>query len=395
MEVAHWSIDPPSRLLMGPGPSDVPARVLRALAAPTVGHLDPFYLASMDETRTLLRNVFQTKNELTLAISGTGSAGMEACVCNLVEPGDRVLICIAGVFGARMADVAGRYGAEVHKVEVPWGEAIQPEQVEAALKKIGPVKAVGIVHAETSTGLKQPLDDIAAITKRHGALFIVDAVTSLGGMEVPIDRLQIDACYSGTQKNLSCPPGLAPVTFSKAATDAMDRRKTKVANWYLDLSMIRNYWGGDRAYHHTAPINMTYALREALQMVMEEGLENRFERHRRLHRALRAGVEALGMQYIPEHSLPNLNCIRIPEGVDDAIVRKRLLEQYDIEIGAGLGVFKGKAWRIGLMGASCTRRHVTQVLAALETILRDLGVKSIEPGAALAAAADAEAAVAV
>ncbi len=392
MNVAQSSIDPPQRVLMGPGPSDVPPRVLRALAAPTVGHLDPYYLAAMDETRRLLRAVFQTQNELTLAISGTGSAGMEATVCNLIEPGDTAVVCVAGVFGSRMADVASRYGATVHQVEVPWGEAIRPEQVEAALKKAGKVKLVGIVHAETSTGLRQPLDEIAEITHRHGALLLVDAVTSLGGMEVPIDRLGIDACYSGTQKNLSCPPGLAPVTFGPRAIEAMDRRKTKVANWYLDLAMIRNYWGSDRAYHHTAPINMTYALREALQMCVEEGLEVRFERHQRMHRALRAGLEALGMQYIPESTLPNLNCIRIPEGVDDALVRKRLLEQYGIEIGAGLGVFKGKAWRIGLMGASCTRRHVTLVLSALETILRDLNCRGVEPGAALAAAAEAEAA---
>ncbi len=252
MNVAQSSIDPPQRVLMGPGPSDVPPRVLRALAAPTVGHLDPYYLAAMDETRRLLRAVFQTQNELTLAISGTGSAGMEATVCNLIEPGDTAVVCVAGVFGSRMADVASRYGATVHQVEVPWGEAIRPEQVEAALKKAGKVKLVGIVHAETSTGLRQPLDEIAEITHRHGALLLVDAVTSLGGMEVPIDRLGIDACYSGTQKNLSCPPGLAPVTFGPRAIEAMDRRKTKVANWYLDLAMIRNYWGSDRAYHHTA-----------------------------------------------------------------------------------------------------------------------------------------------
>lgn len=386
MEVAHSMIDSPQRLLMGPGPSDVSPRVLRALAAPTVGHLDPYYLALMDETRRLLREVFQTTNEMTLAISGTGSAGMEACFCNLIEPGDKALICVNGVFGGRMADVAARYGAQVHKIEANWGTAIRPEQVESALKEVGQVKLFGIVHAETSTGVKQPLDEIAPLVKRHGALLLVDAVTSLGGMEVPTDRLGIDACYSGTQKNLSCPPGLAPVTFSGNALEAMDRRKSKVANWYLDLSMIRSYWGSDRAYHHTAPINMTYALREALQICMEEGLVARFERHQRMHQSLRAGLTALGLRYVPDHSLPNLNCIHVPEGVDDAAVRKRLLQDFGIEIGAGLGPFKGKAWRIGIMGASCTRRHVTQVLSALETILHDVGYRQFQPGAAIAAA---------
>lgn len=381
-------LDPPQRVLLGPGPSDVAPRVLAALAAPTVGHLDPYYLRLMDDTRRLLRAVFDTRNELTLAISGTGSAGMEACVCNLIEPGDKMIVGIAGVFGGRMADVAGRYGAEVQTVEVPWGEHIRPEQIEEALKANPGAKCVGIVQAETSTGLHQPLDAIAEIVHSHGALLIVDAVTSLGGMEVPIDRLGIDACYSGTQKNLSCPPGLAPVTFSSRAVEAMERRQTKVANWYLDLSMIRNYWGSDRSYHHTAPINMTYALREALQIVDEEGLQNRWQRHQSLHLMLRAGLESLGLSYIPQHSLPNLNCVRVPEGVDDAAARKRLLGEFGIEIGAGLGPFKGQAWRIGLMGHSCTRRNVTLVLAALETILRDAGC-DVQPGAALAAAADA------
>lgn len=390
---AHSLLDPPERVLMGPGPSDVPSRVLRALSAATVGHLDPYYLQVMDQTRQLLRQVFQTDNELTIAISGTGSAGMEACLCNLIEPGDEMIACVAGVFGGRMADVGGRYGATVHKIEVPWGEHIRPEQVEQALAAHAGTKIVGIVQAETSTGLHQPLDEIAEIVHSQGALLVVDAVTSLGGMEVPIDRLGIDACYSGTQKNLSCPPGLAPVTFGPRALEAMDRRKTKVGNWYLDLSMIRSYWGGDRAYHHTAPINMTYALREALQIVLEEGLEARWERHRQLHRMLRSGLEALGMSYIPEHSLPNLNCVRVPGGVDDAAARGRLLREFGIEIGGGLGPFKGTAWRIGLMGHACTRRNVTLLLGALETILRDAGV-SVEPGAALAAAGEQESAIA-
>lgn len=386
MNASLGAFYPAQRILMGPGPSDVPPRVLQALAAPTLGHLDPQYLQIMDQTRQLLRQVFQTSNELTLAISGTGSAGMEACVCNLIEPGDKMIACVAGVFGSRMADVAGRYGAHVTTVDVPWGEAIRPEQVQAALEDAGPVKAVGIVQAETSTGLHQPLDEIAKIVHDHGALLIVDAVTSLAGMEVPVDRLGIDACYSGTQKNLSCPPGLAPVTFGPRALAAMDRRKTKVANWYLDLSMIRNYWGSDRSYHHTAPINMTYALREALQIVVEEGLPARWQRHRTLHHKLRAGLEALGLTYVPEHSLPNLNCVRLPEGVDDAACRRRLLDQFGIEIGAGLGPLKGQAWRIGLMGHACSERNVALLLAALQTIMPD-GDRC----GALAAAAEAAA----
>lgn len=363
------ALNPAERILMGPGPSSVPIRVLQALAAPTIGHLDPQYLEIMDDTRQLLRHAFQTSNDLTLAISGTGSAGMEACICNLIEPGDEMVVCVAGVFGGRMADVAGRYGATVHQVEVPWGEAIRAEQIEEILKAQPGVKAVGIVQAETSTGLHQPLEDIARIVHQYDVLLLVDAVTSLGGMEVPIDRLGIDACYSGTQKNLSCPPGLAPVTFSTRAVEAMDRRKSKVANWYLDLSLIRNYWGSDRSYHHTAPINMTYALREALQIVAEEGLENRWQRHRSEHHRLRDGLESLGLSYIPEHSLPNLNCVRIPEGVNDAECRQRLLNEYGIEIGAGLGPFQGKAWRIGLMGHTCSERNVTLILAALKKIL--------------------------
>ena len=373
---------------MGPGPSDVPVRVLNALAAPTIGHLDPEYLAIMDQSRQLLRQVFQTNNEMTLAISGTGSAGMEACVANLIERGDRMISCCSGVFGGRLADVGSRYGADVELVEVPWGEHIRPEQVEQALKSAPQTKAVAIVHAETSTGLHQPLDEIAEIVHAHDALLIVDAVTSLGGMEVPIDRLGIDACYSGTQKNLSCPPGLAPVTFSQRAVDIMDTRKSKVGSWYLDLSMIRNYWGSERSYHHTAPINMTYALCESLKIIVEEGLEHRFARHQSMHMRLRAGLEALGLNYIPEFSLPNLNCVRVPNGVDDAATRQRLLTEYGIEIGAGLGPFKGQAWRIGLMGHSCTLRNVTLILGALETILRDAGA-SLEPGTALAAAAQA------
>lgn len=379
------ALNPSQRVLMGPGPSDVSARVLKALGAPTVGHLDPEYLAIMDETRQMLRQVFQTKNEMTLAISGTGSAGMEACICNLIEPGDEMLVCINGVFGGRMKDVAERYGATVHTIEVDWGKGICPEQVEEALKSHPNIKAVGIVHAETSTGEHQPLEEISALVRNHGALLVVDAVTSLGGINVPIDELGIDACYSGTQKCLSCPPGLAPVTFSDKAVDVIGNRKSKVTSWYLDLTMLRNYWGSDRVYHHTAPINMTYALRESLQIILEEGLQNRISRHEQNHRMLRAGLEAMGLSFIPEHSLTTLNAVHVPEGVDDAAVRSRLLQDYGIEIGAGLGPFKGKAWRIGLMGTSSTQRNVTLIISALEAIMSDLG-HSVPAGAGLAAA---------
>jgi len=360
---------PPERILMGPGPSDVPRRVLNALASPTLGHLDPAYLAIMDEVRDFMRQVFRTKNELTMAVPGTGSAGMEATVVNLVEPGDEVIICVNGVFGGRMKDVAERSGAKVHAVEAPWGQTIAPSAIAEALAAHPGVKLVGIVHAETSTGALQPLEEISKLVHGAGALLLVDAVTSLGGVPLDLDALQVDACYSGTQKCLSCPPGLSPVSFSPAAVERIMSRKTKVQSWYLDMSMLRSYWGQERVYHHTAPINMTYALREALAMVLEEGLEARWARHQLNYQALRAGLEALGMKYIPEHSLPSLNAIHVPEGVDEAGVRKRLLNEYDIEIGAGLGPFKGKAWRIGLMGASSTRRHVILVLAALESIL--------------------------
>jgi len=380
-------LDPPQRVLLGPGPSDVPARVLQALAAPTIGHLDPEYLRIMDDMRELMKHVFRTGNELTVAMPGTGSSGMETCVANLIEPGDEMIVCVNGVFGTRMADVASRCGATVHLVEAPWGETIEPDAVAKALAEHPKTKVVGIVHAETSTGAHQPLVEISRLVHDKGALLLVDAVTSLGGVELEVDDWHIDACYSGTQKCLSCPPGLAPVTFSPAAHDVVRKRKSKVQSWYLDLSMISQYWGESRVYHHTAPINMSYALYEALRMVVEEGLEARQARHLLNHRALRAGLEAMGVSYIPARSLPNLNAVHVPDGADDATVRRRLLGEYGIEIGAGLGPFKGKAWRIGLMGSSSTRRNVTAVLAALETLLGDQGVK-LDRGAALAAAGE-------
>ena len=385
MTQTFGALNPTQRVLMGPGPSDVSMRVLRALAAPTLGHLDPEYLTIMDETRQMLRQVFQTKNEMTIAISGTGSAGMEACVCNLIEPGDEMIVCVNGVFGGRMKDVAQRYGATVHTIEAEWGRGIDPQQVSEAFQQHPHTKVFGIVHAETSTGEQQPLEEISQLVHDHGALFLVDAVTSLGGIDIPIDGLRVDACYSGTQKCLGCPPGLAPVTFSPRALEVLDQRKSKVTSWYLDMTMLRNYWGSDRVYHHTAPINMTYALREALQMVLEEGLAARIARHQRNHLMLRAGLEAMGLSYVPQHSLTTLNAVHVPEGVDDLAVRKRLLHDYNIEIGAGLGPFKGKAWRVGLMGSSSTEQNVMLFLAALGNILRDGGL-GIQAGAGLAAA---------
>ncbi|MBL8808891.1 MAG: aminotransferase class V-fold PLP-dependent enzyme, partial [Planctomycetaceae bacterium] len=344
-------IVPPQRILMGPGPSEIHPSVLQAMASPTVGHLDPYFLKVMDEVQSMLRQVFQTTNHMTMAISGTGSAGMETCVVNLIEPGDRMVVGVNGVFGGRMADVAERVGAEVTKIERPFGEVFTPEEVAAAVKATRP-KVVGIVQAETSTGAHQPLEEIAKIVHDAGALLLVDCVTSLGGVPVEIDRLGIDAAYSGSQKCLGCPPGLAPVTFGPRALEAMDARKKRVSSWYLDIGLLRNYWGNNRAYHHTAPINMNYALHQALRLVLQEGLEARFARHQHHHLALKAGLAAMGIQYsvAPGVSLPMLNSVLIPAGADDAVVRGQLLNEFGIEIGGGLGPMKGKTWRIGLMG---------------------------------------------
>lgn len=363
---------PLERILLGPGPSPVPQRVLRALAAPTLGHLDPQYLAILDETCELLRQVFRTRNPLTFPVSGTGMAGMECIATNLIEPGDEVLVCINGLFGSRMKDVMERCGATVQTLEAPWGEIFAVEQVAAALDRHPHARLVGIVHAETSTGAHQPLAGLAKVVHAHGALLVVDTVTSLGGQDVRVDEWDIDACYSGAQKCLSCPPGLAPVSFGARALARLDARKTKPQSWYLDVSMLRKYYtagNASRFYHHTAPVNMTYALREALLIILEEGLENRFARHDQMHRRLRAGLQVLGLDYVPKHSLHTLNCIHIPDGVDDVLVRRRLLEEYDIEIGAGLGPMAGRAWRIGLMGHGATIRNVDLVLTALRKIL--------------------------
>jgi len=381
----------PQRVLMGPGPSDVSPRVLEAMAAPTIGHLDPEFLGIMDETQELLRYVFQTQNEFTIPVSGTGSAGMETCFVNLVEPGDEVVVCINGVFGTRMADLVSRLGGKPVKVEAEWGRAVAPEAVEKAIEGRRP-KLVAVVHAETSTGACTPLDDLACIASAAGALFLVDAVTSLGGMPVGVDAVGIDAVYSGTQKCLSCPPGLAPISFSGEALRVLDSRKSPVVSWYLDMTMVRQYWGGARKYHHTAPINMIYALYEALRMIAEEGLEARWARHLLNHRALVAGIEAMGLaMLVPEaERLPMLNAVRIPDGADDKRVRAALLTDFGIEIGAGLGPLAGKVWRVGLMGHASTRRNVTLFLSALETILRAEGVKANPGGLEAAAAVYAE-----
>lgn len=371
---ASATAHPAERILLGPGPSPVPQRVLRALGAPTLGHLDPQYLAIMDETCAMLREVFQTKNALTFPVSGTGMAGMECTATNLVEPGDEVIVCVNGVFGLRMKDVFERCGATVHALEAPWGDVFTLAQISAALDQYPKTKVFAIVHAETSTGAHQPLEGVAEIVHARGALLLVDAVTSLGGHELRVDDWGIDAIYSGTQKCLSCPPGLSPVSFGERALARMDARKTKPQSWYLDVSMLRKYYtgggGGGRVYHHTAPINMTYALREALAIVLEEGLTARIERHAQMHQRLRNGLAELGLEYVPKHSLHTLNCIRIPAGADDAAVRSRLLADYGIEIGGGLGVMAGKAWRIGLMGHGASIRNVDLVLAALRLILR-------------------------
>ncbi len=378
---------PPPRLLLGPGPSQVHPRVLKALSTPLVGHLDPAFIALMEETKTLLRQVFQTKNELTIPISGTGSAGLEACIVNLVEPGDEVVIGVNGVFGTRLVDVASRAGATVVKAEAPWGEIVPDDVLAAALEKTKRPKLVVLVQAETSTGVWQPLEEAVRLTHDRGALFVVDCVTSLAGCPVEIDRVGIDAAYSGTQKCLSCPPGLSPVTFGPRATEALRARKTPVQSWYLDLTMLEKYWGAERVYHHTAPISMSYGLYEALRLVVEEGLDARFARHQRNHEALVAGLEALGLSMLvrPEHRLWMLNSVRVPDGVDDAAFRTALLAEDQIEIGAGLGPFKGTVWRIGLMGESSSEANVRQLLGAFERLLPRHGA-TIPAGAGTQAA---------
>ncbi len=377
----------PSRILMGPGPSDVPPAVLQSMAYPLLGHLDPAFLEIMNDIMVQLREVFGTQNALTMPMSGTGSSGMETAMVNMLEPGDQIIIGVCGVFGQRMVDVAQRCGAVVHVVEAPWGEEITTEQIRTVLQKTGPVKAVAVVHAETSTGVCQPLAEISQLAHAHDALFIVDAVTSLGGIPVDVDANGIDVCYSGTQKCLSAPPGLAPITLSARAVEVLQNRKSKVQSWYLDLAMIQSYWGSERLYHHTAPITMNYALREALRLILNEGLTTCYRRHEVLGRALQDGLEAMGLQLTvrEEIRLPQLTTVNIPDGANDAAVRDQLLQDFGIEIGGGLGVFKGKIWRIGLLGHSCQSKHVILLLSALEHILLAQGCK-IQAGAAVDAA---------
>ena len=378
---------PPRRILLGPGPSDADNRVLLALSAPLVGHLDPEFLKVMDDIQALLRYVFETQNKLTIPISGTGSAGMEAAFVNLVEPGDSVVVCVNGVFGERMSDIVGRCGGALTRVEAEWGASFDFDQIREALTKTHP-GILAVVHAETSTGVLTSLPKIRKVLDEFPeTLLLLDCVTSLGGHPVEIDRYQVDFAYSGTQKCLSCPPGLAPITLSEKAVSVLRRRKSKVPSWYLDLTMVEKYWGDERTYHHTAPISMNYALREALRIVHEEGLENRWARHHLNHRALVAGVEAMGLTMLckPEDRLWSLNTIRIPEGVSDAGVRTQLLQDFGIEIGGGLGPLKNKIWRVGLMGSSSHRNNVLLFLNALEQVLSQQSI-SLERGAAVSAA---------
>lgn len=379
-------LNPSPRLLLGPGPSDCHPRVLRAMSTPLLGHLDPEFLVIMNETQEMLRQAFRTKNALTFPVSGTGSAGMETCVVNLIEPGDKMVVCVNGVFGQRMTDVAQRAGAQVTTTERPWGEVFDLQQLKDVLGKVKP-KVLGIVHAETSTGACQPLEELGKLCHEHDTLLLIDTVTSLAGRPVEIDAWGVDAVYSGTQKCLSAPPGAAPVSFSPRAVESITKRKTKVQSWYLDMTMVMRYWGEERFYHHTAPISMMYALREALRLVHEEGLEARWARHQRNHLALKAGLAAMGIAYAAAegHQLPMLNAVKIPAGADDLKTRKALLAEFGIEIGGGLGDFKGKVWRVGLMGHNSRPNTVFLFLAALEQCLLQQGVK-IKEGAGVAAA---------
>jgi alanine-glyoxylate transaminase / serine-glyoxylate transaminase / serine-pyruvate transaminase len=366
----YQDLDTPQRILLGPGPSGVEPRVLSTMAHPILGHLDPLFVQLMGQVQDMLRQVFQTKNSLTVPISGTGSAGMEAAISNLVEPDDSVLVCVNGYFGARMVDMAQRYRAEVRQIERPWGEVFTLEEIETQLK-YKPAKLVAIVHAETSTGALQPIEGLADVVHRYGGLLLVDCVTSLGGVPVTIDAWDVDAAYSGTQKALSCPPGLAPLTFGERAIQKLHNRKTKVANWYLDLSMYEKYWGAERTYHHTAPISMNFALREALRIILEEGLEARFARHRANAEYLWRRLEEIGLKLFIDavYRLPTLTTVVVPENVDEAVVRNRLLNEFNIEIAGGLGILKGRVWRIGLMGYSSKRENIVTLLGALQEII--------------------------
>ena len=383
------SFHPPQRILMGPGPSDVSPRVLEALSRPTIGHLDPVFVSLMDEMKVLLKYAFQTGNELTMPVSAPGSAGMETCFVNLVEPGDKVIVCQNGVFGGRMKENVERCGGIAVMVQDDWGRAVDPQKLEDALKANPDTRVVAFVHAETSTGAQSDAQTLVAIAHKYHCLTIVDAITSLGGTPLKVDEWDIDAVYSGTQKCLSCTPGLSPVSFSAQAQEKIKNRKTKVQSWFMDLNLVMGYWGGatKRAYHHTAPINALYGLHEALVILQEEGLQNAWARHQKNHLALRAGMEAMGLKFVvPEHErLPQLNAISVPEGVDEAAVRTILLSDYNLEIGAGLGAMAGKVWRIGLMGHASNPRNVRLCLGALDDVLGRLNAP-IHHGVAVDAA---------
>jgi alanine-glyoxylate transaminase/serine-glyoxylate transaminase/serine-pyruvate transaminase len=383
------SFHPPQRILMGPGPSDVNPRILEAMSRPTIGHLDPQFVSMMDELKDLLRYAFQTNNEVTIPISAPGSAGMETCFANLVEPSDKVIICRNGVFGGRMLENVQRCGGEAIMVDDPWGRAVDIEKVAEALNGNPDAKILAFVHAETSTGAMSDAKALAKLAHEHDCIVIADTVTSLGGVPVKVDEWELDAVYSGTQKCLSCIPGLSPVTFNNRSMEKIKNRKKKCQSWFLDISLMLGYWdgGGKRAYHHTAPINPLYGLHEALILLHDEGLENAWARHRLHHNALKAGLEALGLELVvPEgERLPQLNAVSIPEGIEDAAVRKNLLDAYNLEIGAGLGESAGKLWRIGLMGYSARRGNVLYCISALEAVLGGLG-SSVPRGKALEAA---------
>ena len=380
-------LDPGRRVLMGPGPSDMHPRVYQAMGAPLTGHLDPYFIRVMDDIKALLRYVFQTENDMTLAISATGSAGMETCICNLVDPGDEVLICVGGVFGDRMAQMVERHGGQLTRLDGEPGHPFTAEHVRKALEGCRP-KLVGLVHAETSTGVLQPLEEIVQVVHEHEALVLVDTVASLGGSPVKVDEWGIDICYTGSQKCLSAPPGLAPVTLNDRALETIAARKKPIDSWYLDLSLINAYWDGDRVYHHTAPVNLFYALREALVLIYEEGLENGHERHVLNYEAFQAGIDAMGLEFFVDapHRAPTINPVLAPGEIDEAGVRRRLLEEYGLELGGGLGALKGRAWRVGLMGQSSQRDHVILCLGALEQALRSEGHEVAGSGVAAASA---------
>lgn len=380
------SFNPPIRTLMGPGPSDVHPRILEAMSRPTIGHLDPIFVDMMEDVKEMLQYAFQTKNKLTFPVSAPGSAGMETCFTNLVEPGDKVIVCQNGVFGGRMKENVERCGGEAVMVMDDWGKAVDIQKVEDALVANSDAKILAFVHAETSTGAQSNAKALTELAHKHDCLTIVDAVTSLGGTPVMVDEWEIDAIYSGTQKCLSCTPGLSPVSFSERAEHSIKNRKTKVQSWFLDMNLVMGYWGqgAKRAYHHTAPINALYGLHESLVMLTEEGIENAWERHRRNHNALKAGLETLGLEFIvrEEDRLPQLNAVTIPEGIDDAAVRGKLLNDFNIEIGAGLGDLAGKVWRIGLMGHSSRAENILLCVGALESVLSEMGAP-IETGKSL------------